>query len=1262
MAPEKAISTKKRKFKGLKIGLSILIGLWLIVTVALHFALTSSFLTKTASKYTAEYIDGNLEFGSIEASMFRNFPNLNISFKDVSLTYPNERFAAYDSIGINSVLRQAGRGEAADTLASFKELSISLNYISALTGRIKVHRIALDKARVFAHRFDSTAANWNIFVAGEKKEEETGSIPRVIIKEISLKGGSSFVFTSPADTVFASVDMKNAVFEGSADISDLNYSRSALDLDSLSMAVRLPSDTAAIALKHLSLKGRNTKIWMRADAEAFLATRAMGRLDIPMLISGEVDFPEKNPYCFSIKKFMADIAMLKITGEGDVRLGKDSTYIKAELSLNDCSVMETADFFLKKLMPDALKLQTDAKINLTALCDGYYIPAEKTMPQLIAQVVIPKSSIKYEGLDYSGIIEVDINAQTDKYGKVSMSLDALDAHLAGMNISGYGSADDVLGPDPMLDLDLKATASLDTIDELLPEHINAQGNLEAALSGLILVSDINPYNFSRADLEGFIKSNGIKIQDEKNKIFAFLDKTEIKLGKAGKDAELGAELLGFSGNVDSVKATFGENTFIRGTGIYMTAQNAIGVTSQEYGREVHPIVGTIGARHIAMIGQDSLFIGINNSRNSFKLSNKEDGDGTVPILSFVSSNEDIFVRSGINRLGVRDSRIAASAVMKGSESRQRKEIFLDSLQKVYPGISRDSLIGHMIAMRQKDLPDYMKEEDFSKKDIKFNISESMTRYVRDWNIGGNLKIEEGLFISPYFPLKNTFSEVEGGFNNNEINIKNITFTPGNSDISATGKLTGLRNAILGGRSPMNLKIDIKSKKIDANEILKAYDAGSRFVPTALADAMSEKISDEEYLSRVTADKLADSTDNDYKLIVIPANLNARISLQGNEIRYSNLHINWFASDLNMKERCLQVTNTVATSNMGDIYFEGFYSTKSKADLRAGFDLNMVDITADKVITLFPAVDSITPMLKSFKGMLDCEIAATSSLDTNMNLIPHTINGITKIKGSNLSLEENGALKKLAKTLMFKDRNFGNIKDMSVQGLITNNTLEVFPFVMRIDRYILAMSGLQNFDQSFKYHVSVLKSPVPFRFGINITGNFDKWKYNLGRAKYKNTNVPVFTSKLDAMQLNLLNSIHNIFTKGVEVALQQSSQSVAEIDKEKEAAGYDSAIVTDSLSAEEKHLLDSTKRAIEQPVDSVLSSKIDSVLKSISPAEKAKTEENKPEIKERGDKSANSANKKAYQQYKKGGRKKVQDVVRKKKREAEAVKPRQEEVQ
>ena len=145
--------------------------------------------------------------------------------------------------------------------------------------------------------------------------------------------------------------------------------------------------------------------------------------------------------------------------------------------------------------------------------------------------------------------------------------------------------------------------------------------------------------------------------------------------------------------------------------------------------------------------------------------------------------------------------------------------------------------------------------------------------------------------------------------------------------------------------------------------------------------------------------------------------------------------------------------------------------------------------------------------------------------------------------------------------------------------IRDDLLEVFPFVLKFDRYCLAMSGIQHFDQRFQYHISVLKSPVPFRFGINISGNFDSWKWKLGRALYKNTDVPVFTAQVDTLKYNLVSSIHNIFTRGVDIAVERTRALQDSIAVRKEQVG----LVRDYLS-----------RTADAQVDTLMRSRLDSL--------------------------------------------------------------------
>ena len=160
-----------------------------------------------------------------------------------------------------------------------------------------------------------------------------------------------------------------------------------------------------------------------------------------------------------------------------------------------------------------------------------------------------------------------------------------------------------------------------------------------------------------------------------------------------------------------------------------------------------------------------------------------------------------------------------------------------------------------------------------------------------------------------------------------------------------------------------------------------------------------------------------------------------------------------------------------------------YATRSRDDIVTGFDRQLRRVQVERLISLMPSVDSLLPMLRSFEGMVDCTIAATAAVDTMMNIELPTLNAACSIRGENLVLLDGETFTEISKMLRFKNRERNLIDRISVDLLVHDNRIELFPFIVEMDRYKAAVSGVQRLDMSFDYHISVLKSPIPFRLGV-----------------------------------------------------------------------------------------------------------------------------------------------------------------------------------
>lgn len=1160
------------------------LALWALLLAVIQIALSPSVLTRAANEFSGKYIDGTVSFGKVSLSVLSNFPNLNITFDTVSVTYPSDRFAKYEKGS-----KPAGRGNGADTLMSFSRFSASVNIAALAIRQIRIPALVLDKPRIFARSYDEGLSNWDIIKSsgesGQAEEDSSSAgIPKIVLGRIQLSDSPLIIYHSAKDSTDIVLNMKRLQFNGRLDMDKMGRKRIDFKLDSLFLAGSFPADSIALALDQARISATKGQIRANAKATTYLATRSYGRIRLPVRISSRISFPKDTVPAVSFEGFRAEIAGIPIKADTDIRFCREKgIYIKGEAEIDRCKISDVLKYINKTIWKDASEIQTDAELSMSASCDGYYSAEGGRMPNLTASLQVPSANIGHKAYGSKNEIRLDARLKGNENGVVDIVLN--DFHISGkaLEISAKGSANDIIGQDPLFDVSSDAIFRLDTLGRIVKSErgIAASGELSAGFKGKIRMSQLDPYLFSQADVNGFMKCDRLGFRSEKDSVDLMIDSMDVWLGAVGntRDTSIsqGERMLALTVALDSAKVRYKNSMFIRGRGLSLKAQNSAAILDSGDSSKFYPFGGRLEIGFLAMLGSDTTAVMIDSSDNIFKISPKK-GYPEIPVLTLKSISKGIFLRGPVNRVGVKGLEMDATAAMNSIERRQRAKAFVDSLAKKYPDIPRDSLF---IYLRSKygsrvQTPEWLTENDFKKQDLQFSLDSSIVKVIRGWDAEGSLSFTAANILTPYFPLRNTLHNVHGRFNSNEIDLDSFTLKSGTSALSATGKMKGLRGVVTG-RGMLGLEMDIRSDSLNLNELLGAYSVGSGFTPDKLSvqDSSITEIGDSEYQEMIVTDTLENAIVESSSLVVVPANINAELTLDARNVRFSDLEISGMQSRLAIKERCIQFTNTSARSGIGNIDFEGFYSTRTKQDLKTGFDLRLSDVTAEKVVEMLPAVDTIMPMLTSFKGKLNCELAATADIDTNMNIVTPSLKGVVRIKGDNLTMQDSEGFRQIAKKLMFKDKQTGHIDRMSVEGLLSDNRLEIFPFILDIDRYTLAMSGIQNLDMSFKYHISVIDSPLPFRLGVDIYGdNFDNVKYKIGKAKYKNTNIPVFTAVVDQTRLNLKESIDQIFTKGVDKAIKENERLKA-IEDYKQKIDYTQAVdeQLDSLSDEEKQVLE-----------------------------------------------------------------------------------------
>ncbi|MCH4551192.1 AsmA family protein [Aestuariibaculum lutulentum] len=357
-----------------------------------------------------------------------------------------------------------------------------------------------------------------------------------------------------------------------------------------------------------------------------------------------------------------------------------------------------------------------------------------------------------------------------------------------------------------------------------------------------------------------------------------------------------------------------------------------------------------------------------------------------------------------------------------------------------------------------------------------------------WEPSGNLSFKSIYAHAPEYVYNLKTSQSGIAFVNDDITLNRTKINFGDTDMTLTGELKHARGFQNGELVTANLKVE--SNFTDANQLMLAL------APPETGEIVTAK-------NEVVIDSVKAASATGKRIFRIPKQCDFKFSTYVKAFRMGFINMNDIQGEMTVKDGVVNMNSiklTTLSANM-DAYMK--YNPQSNTEASLDFRFYISQIDMNQINDVVPVMDTLFPAIKSFEGKADFRIKGNVLLNENLDFKLPTLRGVAALKARNIMVVNDPAFNDVAKAISFKPKQKNPVKTFDVEIEFKEGEVDILPALLEVDKYRIALGGVQRLDMSYEYHVSVLKSPIPIKMGVDISGsNFSEHHIKLVKAKYK----------------------------------------------------------------------------------------------------------------------------------------------------------------
>lgn len=1081
------------------LGIVLLLGVLLFCAVKF---LDSKRLAPLVERIANDYIDGDLKVWSVKLGFNPGFPILGVEVGDLSIISH-----AFDS------LTAAERGflpNYADSLLTLDRMTASLDIKRLIINKeLSFHNVVLRGLSVNLVIAHNGKANYEVVKMPSDTLPETSprrKIEGFRINRFALEQPKEIRFYNAADSTSASVLL----------LTDAAVEGDKMPTYSLKINgnVTSPKATFITSLDHINF-GVNGKIYWDQAHPGLVAMDEMELQGafLKAVVTGEIDL-EKNPI---IKKGIID---LKPVALSDL------------LTMLPDSIRRVHQLYEPYFSTDAIiggRVELKEPMDLTT----------DTLPTAQINLYVPPAALRY-GNTRLEELALDVNIRTLTNRPDSTVIEIRHCILAGeatrLKVSALLSK---LFSDPSFDTNLEGELDLSHLPPIIREKIpgylsgiistdlHANGSLSTlkherlhrlAADGSVTLRNVY---FLSADTNKMVELNKAKIDFNSTRIV-----DNVPLLSAKLDIDTATVLVG---GVDIAVSSLELNAGV---------ENSAHINDTTL---IVPVGGNLNVGRLNIISiTDSAGARIGNIGGHVMLNRYKSHGGLIPEILADLKTGSVSAGSLSDRILLNDTKIKATLHKQPSASKRGAEIRRDKPKhRNYTYLSPKAVFKHVYDKRHRKPGQHRTRRvygvlsDDDNEVLEWNLAKGFSKFLNEWKLNGSLSTQNARLLTPVFPLHNRFSRLDVRFNNDTVDISNISLLAGHTDITLSGLVSNVRRSLTSKTdNTLKMNLSLQSDNVDINELSSGAFTGAAYVDHRRHGRISIKGTEDDKALESRLDALMKEGSGSSSPLLVPVNVDANVRIDARNVAYGDLIMQNMGGDLLVYDGGVNLHNIKANSETGDINISALYSAPNPENMRIGFGMELEDFNIGKFVKLVPVLDSIMPLIHDFSGTIGADIAATCRIDSNMNFLLPTLNAAVRINGDNLAFIDPEKYRTLGKWLGFKNKADNTISHLNVEMTVADGIMRVYPFVFNIDRYRLGIYGSNDIAMNFDYHISVLKSPLPFKFGITLSGNPKKHKVRFGGAKFKEDTAIESVNVVNESRINLIDEIENVFKRGV----------------------------------------------------------------------------------------------------------------------------------